>query len=260
VAVKAQARAPQAEVKIVEKPVVTDKQIARLEKLHGHIIAQVEKVTQTLVAHVAQSRDVLASVVKASQNIQPPRVHGAPVKLELPARTRTMAAPSPHPAEGLTPAKQKILNGLAFLHGIHVQHVDKTQLALIVGVSPTSGGYANNLGALRSAGLIDYPSGGTVALTFEGAEVAQTDGVPTTTDELHEAIRVKLPPAKWKILQELIRVYPDSITKDALAGHIDVSSTSGGFANNLGSLRSLGLISYPSAGHVAATPVLFLDR
>jgi hypothetical protein len=50
----------------------------------------------------------------------------------------------------LPPARQKILNGLAFLRGIGVPLADKTQLALIVGVSPTSGGYFNNLGALRS--------------------------------------------------------------------------------------------------------------
>lgn len=30
--------------------------------------------------------------------------------------------------------------------------------------------------------------------------------------------------------------------------------------NNLGSLRSLGLIDYPSPGAAAALPVLFLDR
>lgn len=31
--------------------------------------------------------------------------------------------------------------------------------------SPTSSGYTNNLGGLRTLGLIDYPSGGMVAAT-----------------------------------------------------------------------------------------------
>jgi hypothetical protein len=53
------------------------------------------------------------------------------------------------------------LNALAFLHGIGVAYADKTQLALLVGASPTSGGYVNNLGARRSAALIDMrPSPG----------------------------------------------------------------------------------------------------
>jgi Mn-dependent DtxR family transcriptional regulator len=175
-------------------------------------------------------------------------------------RRRELAARSASSNGHLPPAKQKILNGLAFLHGIGVAPADKTQLALLVGVSPTSGGYFNNLGALRSDGLIDYPTGGTVALTDAGAEHASTDGVPSTTDELHDAIRAKLPPSKWKILEELIREYPNAITKDALAERIDVSPTSGGYFNNLGSLRSLGLLDYPQPGTVAALPVLFLER
>jgi hypothetical protein len=159
----------------------------------------------------------------------------------------------------VSPARQKILNALAFLHGIGVTPADKTQLALITGVSPTSGGYFNNLGALRSAGLIEYPNGGTVALTTEGQALASAAGVPSTTAELHEAIRAKLPTAKWKILEALINVYPKSVTKDFLAGLIDVSPTSGGYFNNLGSLRSLVLIEYPRPSEVAALPVLFLE-
>jgi hypothetical protein len=159
----------------------------------------------------------------------------------------------------LSPAHQRILDGLAFLRGIGATPADKTQLALIVNVSPTSGGYFNNLGALRSAGLITYPSGGTVDLTDAGAAIASTDGIPTTTRELHAAIKGKLPPAKWKILEVLIAAYPQALHKDDLAGRIDVSPTSGGYFNNLGSLRSLGLIAYPQPGQVAAQPVLFLE-
>ena len=41
--------------------------------------------------------------------------------------------------------------------------MSRPDLAHKVGVSPTSGGgYDNNLGALRSAGMIDYPAPGTV--------------------------------------------------------------------------------------------------
>jgi Mn-dependent DtxR family transcriptional regulator len=160
---------------------------------------------------------------------------------------------------GLTPAKQRLLNGLAFLRGIGATPADKTQLAILVGVSPSSGAYANNLGGLRSAGLIAYPSGGTVDLTDAGAALATTGGVPSTTEELHTAIREKLPPAKWRILEALIPLFPKAISKDDLAARLDVQPTSGAYANNLGSLRSLGLVDYPQPGHVAARPVLFLE-
>ena len=161
--------------------------------------------------------------------------------------------------EGMTPAKQKILNGLAFLEAIGVAQADKTQLALIAGVSPTSGAYFNNLGALRTAGLIDYPSSGATQLTDAGQAVAVVDDVPATTEELHEAIKRKLPPAKWKILEALIAAYPKSVSKEALAESIGVSPTSGAYFNNLGSLRSLGLLDYPRASEAIAKPVLFLE-
>ncbi len=109
------------------------------------------------------------------------------------------------------------------------------------------------------APVLGYPTGGTVALADAGQAIASSDGVPTTTEELHAAVRAKLPPAKWKVLEQLIAVYPASLAKDALAEHIGVSPTSGGYFNNLGSLRSLGLLDYPSPGTVAALPVLFLE-
>jgi hypothetical protein len=161
---------------------------------------------------------------------------------------------------GLTPAKQKILNGLAFLAGIGISPVDKTQLALTVGVSSTSGGFFNNLGALRTAGLIKYPAAGHLALTREGEALASTEGIPTTTAALHQALRDRLPAAKWRILEVLIGQYPNALSKPELAEGINVSPTSGGFFNNLGSLRTLGLIDYPKSGFVVARPVLFVDE
>jgi hypothetical protein len=76
---------------------------------------------------------------------------------------------------------------------------------------------------------------------------------------LHDAIRAKLPPAKWRILEVLIQSFPKAVSKDDLAATIDVSPTSGGYFNNLGSLRSLGLVQYPQPGHVVAASVLFLE-
>ena len=214
------------------------------QKILGKLSA-VGPITQS-AEHLSRKQAVAGSIPARSST--PPR---RPI---VPATVNGNGA-----GQDLTPARQKILNGLAFLSGIGVPTADKTQLALLVGVSPTSGGYFNNLGALRSSGLIDYPSGGTVALTTAGAAVASTDGVPTTTRELHDAIRAKLPAAKWRILEALIPVYPKAVSKDDLAEQIDVSPTSGGFFNNLGSLRSLGLVTYPQPGTVAAQPVLFLE-
>ncbi len=255
--------------KTVEKFVLKDGQLARAEQLLVRMDKTAERFAEfeeDLRVTAKEIRDAIAAT-RAPQPQSPATVaapsHGprATRPAALPGRSGNGARPAAAAATNgdVSPARQKILNGLAFLDGIGVPSSDKTQLALIVGVSPTSGGYFNNLGALRSSGLIHYPSGGTVALTDAGAAIASTDGVPSTTDELHDAIRAKLPPAKWKILEVLIGTYPKAVGKDELAERIGVSPTSGGYFNNLGSLRSLGLVDYPQPGAVAALPVLFLE-
>ena len=272
---------------------------ARFEQLHGEltrnyiidveaiatgVAKQLRQVGADIVAMQSDGRDTFLRLVetkqlgKLLQKIPAPSTAAStrhtPVRANGKADSGSgvrpdarTARPAPRAVSGVSPdangalpaAKQKILNGLAFLNGIGVALADKTQLALLVGVSPTSGGYFNNLGALRADGLIAYPSAGTVALTDAGHARASTDGVPTTTDELHDAIRAKLPAAKWRIVEALIRRYPHAMSKDELAEQLGVSPTSGGYFNNLGSLRSLGLIDYPSPGTAAAQPVLFLE-
>ena len=54
-------------------------------------------------------------------------------------------------------------------------------------------------------------------------------------------------------------MYPMSLAKDDLASRAGARETSGAYFNNLGSLRSLGLLDYPTPGQVVACPVLFLE-
>jgi hypothetical protein len=62
------------------------------------------------------------------------------------------------------------------------------------------------------------------------------------------------------ILRVLIHAYPGDVAREDLADAVGQSHTGGGFANNLGRLRTLGWVDYPRPGHVAALPVLFLEQ
>jgi hypothetical protein len=76
----------------------------------------------------------------------------------------------------ITAPQQKILNKLAWLESHGIYPAPKETLAAIVGVSPTSGGYFNDLGALRNKhGLIDYPTPGEVEFTEAGREAAHLE-------------------------------------------------------------------------------------
>jgi hypothetical protein len=72
--------------------------------------------------------------------------------------------------------------------------------------------------------------------------------------------------ARWKeqisgpqgdILDALLQVHPQALSREDLANQVGVSPKSGGYANNLGRLRTLDLIDYPTSGMVALTGLLF---
>lgn len=191
----------------------------------------------------------------------PRSVRGQPPAAPTPAAV-VQAPTADRDAHGLTPARQRLLNALATLESIGVMQVGKTQLALWAAVSPKSSGYANNLGGLRSAGLISYPGPALVALTDDGRAAADTGRSPAliTDEDLHRHVQQLITPARWRIVEPLLDAYPDAIAKNDLAGVAGVSSRSSGYANNLGALKSLGLIDYPQPGTVAAAPTMFLHR
>jgi hypothetical protein len=61
-----------------------------------------------------------------------------------------------------TVCQSRILRELA---AVYPQDVPNTELAEVVGQSPRSSRYANNLGRLRTLGFIDYPRPGRVTAT-----------------------------------------------------------------------------------------------
>lgn len=163
-----------------------------------------------------------------------------------------------HQASG---PQQRILDALYWLESVRIPQARKVQLALLADASPKSSAYTNNLGTLRTAGFITYPGPGLVALTARGRSQAREDlDVPTTSEGLHRQLFSRLSGPQVRILQQLIKLYPESIEKAELAEKAEASATSSAFTNNLGALRSLGLIDYPAPGQVAALPVLFLEE
>lgn len=180
-------------------------------------------------------------------------------RVEVPAVAyRPQKAPSAA-RDGVSAPQQRILDSLAWLESVGLTTAAKVQLAFLAEQSPKSSGYANNLGALRSSGLIDYPAPGVIGLTETGRTAADRPGSPPTTEELQGRVLARLSAPQGRILRAVIDCYPRSLRKLELAELSEQSATSSGFANNLGFLRSLGVIDYPFAGAVRATPILFLE-
>jgi len=191
------------------------------------------------------------------------------VKIRTPASPESQPVPSAllKPASngngagttaGVTKPQQNILDVLAGFEQIGLREPDRSTVAIFADQSPRSSGYSNNLGRLRTLGLIDYPGGGTLRLTDEGRVHAVVRGGISSLAQLQEAWLSRIDVPKRRILEQLIAVYPRSLDRTQLAEVAGQSPTSSGYANNLGFLRnSLGLIDYPGPAKVVATARLF---
>lgn len=239
--------------KRVEVPVLKDAQLARAEKLVDSLHALAERVF-----------NASSELVRAFRVVGQPAPAPRPLPIPASPRLSRVAQPARRATatdrqSDVTPARQRILDALAWLEGVRIARANRVQLALLAGASPKSSAYANNLGALRSGSLIDYGGQGEVFLTPAGRGLARVDGgAPQTSEELQTALLQRLPRARARILHALIRAYPNVISKPELAEQAEQSPTSSAYANNLGALRSLGLIDYRDGG-VVAQPVLFLE-
>jgi hypothetical protein len=236
-------------IETVEIPVLDDDELGRLEEA-------VEALTAAAGKIVSATNETGAALGKLKARLPVPAPAVPRPQARQPATPREQPR-GEHEHSAPTPAQQRILNALAALEVIGVSQPGKIQLALFAHASPKSSGYANNLGALRTAGLIGYPAPGAAALTVDGRAIADHTHVPRSHDELLAYVYKLVGPARSRIVDALVDVYPKALPKDDLADRAGASASSSGFANNLGSLRSLGLIDYPSPGYAAATPVLF---
>lgn len=244
---QAQKPAPQ----IVEKPVL-DKE--RLQGL-ADMLSQFNKDTAAIAAALSQ---VAESINRATTSTTPSPRPAPSLPLPSAPRTKAPAKPTIEDESGeVTAPQQRILNTLATFESLGVEQAERGNVAVFSDQSPTSSGYTNNLGRLKSLGLIEYPTSGMVRLTAEGRARAESRENIRTQRDLHAAWFNKLSRPKARILQVLIEQYPNAVDKVMLAGLTAQSPTSSGYTNNLGSLRSLGLIDYPSPGYVVATDLLF---
>lgn len=239
-------------VEKIEVPIFKDGEVKRLEAA----VAQLNEFHTQFTPQFTASVQEVGSALRAAASRPTPR-------MIAPAVTASAVTPRVRDLVTITDVprpQQNILDALAWLESIGITQADRNQAAFLADQSPTSSGYSNNLGALRTTGLISYPSSGTLTLTESGRAKANAPKSPATTAELHHAVLSRLPRPKSEILKCLLDIYPHDISKEVLAGEAGQSASSSGYSNNLGSLRSLGLIDYPAPGRVIAKQVMFLDR
>lgn len=166
------------------------------------------------------------------------------------------AEPMHVPGTGTIPPRwQKILDAIAWGQMLlKMEAVDRSTIAWVNGNSPKSSGFQNDLGAMRTRGLVRYPSGGVVSLTEEGARLANKPKSAPTKAQLFDVVKSSLEPRFCKILDTVYGY--KTASRATIAEHLSLSPNSSGFQNDLGKLRTLGLIDYPKPGYVTLGSVL----
>jgi hypothetical protein len=157
-------------------------------------------------------------------------------------------------ATGLPGNQQRVLDSLQTWQRMGHRAPSNAQVAWLANYSPTSTSYTNPRGALKSSGLVEYPSPDRVALTDQGAHLA---GQIDLGGDLLAYVLNQLPGNERRVLEAVVAAYPNADSNDAVAERANYSASSTSYTNPRGSLKSKELITYPAGGMVRAVDWLF---
>jgi hypothetical protein len=252
--------APATVPKVVERPVLKDGHVKRMEAVVQRL-AEVSATVAEVVRAIAEPLAALqgrAVAPVAAPRAAPARSQPAPA----PRRSDSLAARGPlnGDAGDLTGPEQRILDAAAWLENtLGATDHEETAVAFMAGYTVGGGAFNNPRGALRTRGLISYPGPGRIALTATGRARARPPEAAATPQDLQARVLERLPGPEQKLLKVLLDAYPDAVTNEDLAQKTGYSPDGGAFNNPRGRLRTLGLLTYPDRGMVRAAPVLFLE-
>ncbi|MFF8188759.1 ATP-binding protein [Microbacterium sp. NPDC016588] len=204
----------------------------------AHATTELERI-QTAAAAPAPARSAVAPTMTPAPTPAAPAASAPPAAPRTPQESTTTSS-------GLGKAERAILTALA-THGTR----SSTQVALLTGYSSKGGGFANALGKLRSSGRI---VGGRDALeiTAEGVDALGSYDPLPTGPQLVDYWLSRLGKAERAILSTLVDAWPASLTNEEIAERAGYTASGGGFANALGRLRTLELISGNRNANTAA--------
>lgn len=260
------------EIKTVEKLIVTDAQLARLEKAQekidkfaeafwrrlGEIITPVNEAVKDQRGEIIQLRTAIAAAVKSAPAVSRPlskTLQNIPNPIP-PRRTVTAQASASQPAGDLSGPQQRILNAIAWWNAIGVDAPSRYQVGFVAGIKPTGGHFSNNIGPLSSRGLIASVGDG-VALTESGTELATLPPDTPTMRDYHDLLRSIIKNGPTRRILDVIIAEGGTFVTTARIGELTGINTEGGhFSNSVGPLATLGLIER-RAGVVSPTKLLF---
>lgn len=203
--------------------------------------------------------------LRADQAAAKSPIRQAPPEKSTAAVPVRQTAPGPKPEAPPADAEvgevsgsiRKLLDAIAWWNAFGLEAPSAQQVGFIAGYAPTGGTFRTYRGAAKGKGLIAYPSDGRLALTDAGRAFAQAPAVPPTVEALHEAVRANIGGSLVKMLDPLLRVYPEALTAEQVGEEAGYEAAGGTFRTYRGKLKGLEIIDYPGSGLLRAADWLF---
>lgn len=264
----------------IEVPAIGKRSLERLEKVMKSIRSYTKKATEANESAQAAAKmcitamDYLAEEVKKVQASRiditgDPKVFMPPVSIGIDHATgqdKSAIAVIERKEDGtreirelnfLSGVEQRILDAIAWFNAFRIEVPTRVEVAFIAKYSPLSSNYVKECGALRSKGLVNYPTSKTIVLTPLGSSLARSPSEVPSNAALHERVYGVISPVKQRILRPIIAAGGEPPLRAEVAEVAEYSEKSSNFVKELGSLRSLGLVDYPDANSVKAESILF---
>lgn len=133
----------------------------------------------------------------------------------------------------------------------------RSQVGTLAGFTPSGGTFSDYFGKLKRLGLIHEDHQGNVSVTQAGLDyVGEVPPAPSTHDEIVAMWKNNLKSGIGRMLDEIVRCYPQPITREELGERSGFTISGGTFSDYLGQLRRNGLVEV-NGDEVKATEVLF---
>jgi hypothetical protein len=214
----------------------------------GLISAAVERATIETRGRRASLDDVIAKISKSGSHQTSAKAAPTPMHARAAAPLARKPSPAASGDGALTNPQAHLLRALAWWLAMGHREPTRAQLAAIAGWKVGGSNMRGQLGELSAAGLICYPSSGTVAMTPAGEGAAPA---PHTNQTLVGSIQGVLTNPQRLLFDKLLETGAGPATREALGAAIGWQPFGSNMRGRLGELSSLELITYPSRGHVA---------
>lgn len=164
------------------------------------------------------------------------------------------AVGAPEPVGGLKAGAVRMLHAMVDHHPLRLS---RSQLATLAGMKVTGGTFGTYLSALRRGEYLNEVDHLLEVTELGLRTVGGAAAAPSTAEQVRQRWRSALKGGARRMLDELVELHPQGVSRRELAERVDIEVSGGTFGTHLSMLRSNGLLT-EVGGQLHAADVLFL--